>query len=345
MPKEILITDSTMRDGQHALKHQLSAENIADYARGAEKAGIRILFVGHGNGMGASSLQVGQSLLSDQEMLVAAKKELVKTKLGSFLIPGFGTIAREIKPAIENGLESLMVACNCTEADITRQHIEYAKANGLQTIGVLMMSHNLDAKGLLEQAKKMQSYGADGVLLMDSAGSYLPDDVTGKVGLLADKLKIMVGFHGHNNLGMAIFGSIAAVKAGASFIDATSRGLGAGAGNCQLEVLVAVLEKLGYSTGLDVRQLANNSEEITAKIMAEHHHQQVIDRSMLASGLAGIFSGFRTHVQRAAKEYGVEEWDIYMDLGKLKAVAGQEDLIIQVAKEIKDAGSSHEANG
>ena len=330
--KEILIVDSTLRDGSHAMKHQFTAQDITQYARGAELAGTKILMVGHGNGLGASSLQLGESLLSDIEMLKAAKKQLKKTKLGAFLIPGFGTIKNDIKPAIEQGVEIIMVGCHCTEANITRQHIQYAVKNNIKTYGVLMMSHMISAEELLEQAKKMEEYGAEGVILMDSAGTYLPQDVTEKVSALVKGLKIDVGFHSHNNLGMAVANSLIAVGAGAKIIDACSRGLGAGAGNCQLEVIVAVLEKIGYKTGLDLYQLMDNSENIIAKLMKKSPE---INYITLTSGLSGVFSGFAPHAEKAAIKFGVDVRDILKELGRRKVVGGQEDIIIDVANFLK----------
>lgn len=330
--KQIVIIDSTLRDGSHAMSHQFTREHITAYAKGAESAGTSILVVGHGNGLGASSLQLGMSLVPDGEMLTTAKKQLRHTKLAAFLIPGFGTIKQDIEPAIRIGIETLIVACHCTEANITRQHIQYAVREGLETYGVLMMSHMVNAKELLIQAQAMQEYGARGVILMDSAGAYLPSHVTEKVGTLVKGLTIAVGFHAHNNLGLSIANSLAAVAAGATILDATSRGLGAGAGNCQLEVLVAVLEKMGISTGLDVYKLMDNSEQIIAPIMK---HPIEINDVTLTSGLAGVFSGFAPHAVRAAKRFGVDVRDILMELGRRKTVGGQEDLIIDVAMYLK----------
>ncbi|MFA6081582.1 MAG: 4-hydroxy-2-oxovalerate aldolase [Patescibacteria group bacterium] len=330
--KEILIVDSTLRDGSHAMKHQLTAQNITQYARGAELAGTKILIVGHGNGLGASSLQLGISLLSDQEMLKTAKKQLKKTKLGAFLIPGFGTIKNDIEPAIKSGVEVMMVACHCTEANITRQHIQYAVKNNIRTYGILMMSHMISAEELLVQAKLMEEYGVVGVLLMDSAGAYLPKDVSEKVSILVKGLKVDVGFHAHNNLGMAVANSLTAVESGATIIDACSRGLGAGAGNCQIEVIVAVLKRIGFKTGLDLYQLMNNSENIIAKLMKEPIE---INDITLTSGLAGVFSGFAPHAKKAAKKFGVDVRDILKELGRRKVVGGQEDIIIDVANFLK----------
>jgi len=330
--QDILISDSTLRDGSHAMKHQFTEEHIANYARGAEKAGIKVVYVGHGNGLGASSLQLGMSLLSDIKMLEVARKELKKTKLGAFLIPGFGTIKNDLEPAIESGIEALQVASHCTEANVTRQHIQYARNKGLDTYGVLMMSHMVSAKELLEQALKMQEYGAMGVILMDSAGAYLPEDVAEKVKTLVDGLEIDVGFHPHNNLGMATINAITAVKEGAKIIDGTAKGLGAGAGNCQLEVVVAVLHKMGIQTGLDLYAMMDNCENIISKIMQKPIE---INAITLTSGIAGVFSGFAPHAEKAAKRFNVDVRDILMELGKRKVVAGQEDIIVDVAISIK----------
>lgn len=325
---DVLIVDSTLRDGSHAIKHQFDAKTIKAYAKGAEKAKIPILVVGHGNGLGASSLQLGISKLTDSQMVRFSRKELKRTKLGVFLIPGFGTIKNDLVPAIKNGVDVLMVATHCTEANIARQHIEFGVKNGLRVFGVLMMSHMLDAKGLLKQGSLMQEYGASGVILMDSAGTYLPEDVMKKVKALSNQLKIDVGFHAHNNLGLTIANSVAAVRAGAKIIDATSRGLGAGAGNCQLEVIVAVLIKMGYKLDLDLYQLMDNSEKVIANVMEK---PQEINTVSLTSGLAGVFSGFVPHVRGAAKRFGVDARDILVELGKRQIVAGQEDMIMDVA--------------
>jgi len=331
MKKKIFIIDSTLRDGSHAMRHQFTKEHIINYTRGAQRAGIKLIIVGHGNGLGASSLHLGKSRLTDEEMLSIARKELKKTKLGAFLIPGFGTIKNDLKPAIELGIDSLMVASHCTEANITRQHIQYAREKGLDTYGVLMMSHMIPGKELLEQALKMQKYGAIGIILMDSAGAYLPDQVEEKVKILVNSLEINVGFHSHNNLGMAIANAVAAVKAGANIIDGTSRGFGAGAGNCQLEVIVAVLNKMGIETGLDLYTMMDNSDKIIASIMKK---AQAINSITLTSGLAGVFSGFAPLAENAAKRFNVDVRDIFMELGRMKVVAGQEDIIIDVAMKL-----------
>jgi 4-hydroxy 2-oxovalerate aldolase len=327
----ILFFDSTLRDGSHAVGHQFTADNIRDYCSEADFAELYTIIVGHGNGLAASSLQVGLSALSDAQMLTAARQELKKTRLGVFLIPGFGTIKDDLIPAIDIGIDLVCVAAHCTEADITRQHIEYVRSRGKEAYGVLMMQHMVSKERLFEEASKMQKYGALGVVLMDSAGASIPAIVSERIGFLADKLNMRVGFHAHNNLGLAIANSYAAIEAGATIIDGTLRGFGAGAGNCQLEVLAGLLYKVGIETGLDLYKLMDVSENIVSKMMKE---PQEITSVSLSSGLAGVFSGFAKHVIKAAKRFGVDPRDIFFELGRRKMVAGQEDFIVDVALEL-----------
>ena len=288
MPK-ILISDPTLRDGSHAISHQLNSHQIAAYAAAAEAAGVPIVEVGHGNGLGASSLQLGESLISDMEMLKAAREKLVNSKLGIFVIPGFATINKDLSKAIEAGVDVVRVVAHCTEADITERHISYARQRGKEVYGVLMMSHMAPKEILIEECLKMELYGAEGVILMDSAGAYLPKDVSEKISALVSNLTIPVGFHAHNNLGMAIANSIAAAEAGATILDGTARGFGAGAGNAQLEVLVAILEKMGYSTGIDLYKILDLSD-IAEKDLIDVLPS--IKSTNIVSGLAGVFSGF-----------------------------------------------------
>ena len=250
--KKIIISDATLRDGNHAIRHQINKKQLEIYCKAAEKAGIDIVEVGHGNGVGASSIQVGLSNLSDLKMLETSRKFLKKTKLGVHIIPGFATI-QDIKIAINVGVDVFRVASHCTEADITQKHIDYIRGNNRKAFGVLMMSHMASKETLLKEAKKMEEYGAQGVILMDSAGAYVPENVSERISFIKRKLKnLPIGFHAHNNLGLAIANSIEAVKAGASMIDGCARGFGAGAGNAQLEVLIAVFMKLGIKTNIDL---------------------------------------------------------------------------------------------
>ncbi len=332
--RKILISDPTLRDGNHAVFHQLGVEQISAYCRAADHAGVPIVEVGHGNGLAASSLQVGLAVIDDAKMLKTARECLKTSKLGIHAIPGFATVNRDIRSAIDIGVDVFRIASHCTEADTTRKHIEFCREAGKQTFGVLMMTHMAD-KWILEcETKKMQDYGAEGVIIMDSAGNYLPSDVTEKIGHIVEKLNIPVGFHAHNNLGMGVANSIAAVQAGAIMLDGCSRGFGAGAGNAQLEVLVAVLERMGYQTGINLSKLLDASD------LAEKELIKVlptISSVSVISGMAGVVSGFLKHVNIAAKVFGLDPRDIFFELGRRKVVAGQEDLIIEVAKDLKEA--------
>jgi 4-hydroxy 2-oxovalerate aldolase len=330
---KILIHDCTLRDGNHAVGHQLNSNQIEAYAAAADKAGVPIVEVGHGNGLGASSVQVGESAVSDRDMIETARKALTNSKLGVYCIPGFATINKDLQQAIEAGVDVVRVGSHCTEADTTQRHIGYVLEKGRVAYGNLMMTHMVSKDVLVEECLKIQSYGAHGVVLMDSAGAYMPIDVTEKITALVSALKIPVGFHAHNNLAMAVANSVAAVKAGARITDGSARGFGAGSGNAQIEVLAAVLEKMGYDTGIDlysVLELADIAEEKLLKVIP------CISSIGIVSGLAGVFSGFVKHVQRIAQQYGVDQRDVFFELGRRKAVAGQEDLIVEVAIKLAD---------
>ncbi|MDP4099342.1 4-hydroxy-2-oxovalerate aldolase [Paenibacillus sp. P96] len=325
--KRILISDPTLRDGSHAIQHKLNAQQLTLYAEIAEEAGIPIIEVGHGNGLGASSLQLGESSISDTEMLETCRNILNKTKLGIHVIPGFATINKDLKNALDIGVDVIRVASHCTEADITKRHIEYSRNQGREVYGVLMMSHMAPASILAEEARKMQSYGAQGIIIMDSAGAYLPDNVKNRIGVLVEALDIPVGFHAHNNLGMGIANSIAALEAGATILDATMRGFGAGAGNAQLEILIAVMKKMGYETGIDLYRLLDAADTAEASFLKVPY----VNSTSIVSGLTGVFSGFAKPVDRIAKQYNIDPKDIFYELGRRKVVAGQEDIILEVA--------------
>ncbi len=278
--------------------------------------------------LGASSLQVGLSLNSDRAMLETARAHLKETKLGVFLIPGFGTIEEDLAPALDIGVDLVCVGTHSTEADISPQHIGYARERGKEAYGILMNQHMTPPRALAAEAKKMESYGAMGVILMDSAGAAVPDMVRENVGALRDALSVPCGFHSHNNLGLGIWNAACAIEAGARIIDGTIRGFGAGAGNCQLEVLAALLQKMNVETGLDLYKLMDASEEIVAGMMAR---PQGIPAISLISGVAGVFSSYSNQVREAAKRFGVDYRDVFMELGRRKVVGGQEDIIVDVA--------------
>lgn len=328
---KLMFFDSTLRDGSHAVKHRIGKNSIIDYCQAMDSAGMHTIIVGHGNGLGASSLQVGLSLLSDSEMLTTARKNLEKTKLGAFLIPGFGTIRDNIKPAIENGVDLFCIAAHCTEADVTRQHIEYIRNQGKDVYGILMMYHRASTEKLLEEALKLQSYGAMGVTIMDSAGASTPEMVKRTINTLYNGLDVRVGFHGHNNLGLAVSNTYIAIKEGASILDGTIRGFGAGAGNCQLEALAALLQMNGVETNLDLYRMLDTSENVVRKMMEKD--MGLTDLSII-SGMSGVFSSFATQVKRAAEKFQVDPRDIFLELGKQKAVGGQEDMVIGIAEKL-----------
>ncbi len=325
--------DSTLRDGSHAIRHQLTKKSIEDYCRSMDTAGMETIIVGHGNGLGASSLQVGLSLLSDTEMLQAARANLEKTKLGVYMIPGFGTIHENIKPAMDIGVDLFTIGCHCTEADTTRQHIEYISKSGKEVYGVLMMYHMASTERILEEARKMQSYGAKGVIIMDSAGASTPELVKRTISSLYDTLDIQVGFHAHNNLGLAVANAYTAYQEGASIIDGTIRGFGAGAGNCQLEAFVALLEMNHIKTRANLYKMLDTSEYVMSGIM---ENEMGLTSLNIISGMSGVFSAFKVHVEKAAKEFNVDPRDIFIELGRRKVVGGQEDMIIEVAEQLSN---------
>lgn len=338
---KIKLFDSTLRDGSHAVRHQITKESIEDYCQAMDGSGVHTVIVGHGNGLGASSLQVGLSRLDERTMLRTARENLERTRLGVYMIPGFGTIKDNLEPAIADGVELFQIGCHCTEADTTRQHIEYLRNLGKETYGILMMTHMASPERLLEEARKMQSYGALGVILMDSAGAFTLEMVKRVISTLYEGLQIQVGFHPHNNMGIAVANGYVAIQEGATIIDGTMRGFGAGAGNCQLEDLVALLEKSGVKTGINFYRMLDASEQVMPRIMEKDMGQDPIS---IVSGQAGVFSAFKIHVLKAAKEFKVDPRDILVELGRRKAVGGQEDMIVEVAEKLSKPTGTKRGN-
>lgn len=326
----ITINDATLRDGNHAIKHKLSISQIKSYAAGAEAAGVDIIEVGHGNGLGGSSCQLGECDVTDKMMLAAAVSQCTQTKVGIHFIPGLGKDS-DIDDALEVGVEVFRIASHCTEANTTKRYIERVKSSNKTAYGVLMMSHMAENNVLAEQALLLESYGAEGVILMDSAGYSTPCEVTSKVQVLKQCLNVPIGFHAHNNLGLSIANSLAAIDAGATIVDACSKGFGAGAGNTQLEVLVATLEKLNYSIGTCFEKIVPLIE-LTEESIVPSTPQ--LSCSHIACGLAGLFSGYTAHVERLSAEHGVNKYKLYSALAARKLVAGQEDLIIEECRKL-----------
>lgn len=332
--KPVQIHDPTLRDGHHAVRHKLSREQLRSYAAAADAAAVPVVEVGHGNGLGASSLQVGQARLSDDEMLSAVREALPNSRMGVFMLPGWGTV-RDLKKAIAHDADLVRIGTHCTEGDLAERHLGFLREAGVDAHGVLLMSHMAGPQRLAEECARLVEFGATGVGILDSSGHYLPADVTERVSAIREAVEVPVMFHGHNNLGMAVANSIAAVQAGADIVDACARGFGAGAGNTQLEVLVPVLERMGFTTGIDLYRLLDAADIAERELMPA---PPTIDSVGIVSGLAGVFSGFKTRVLDISRREGVDPRDVFFELGRLQAVAGQEDLIVDVALTLQETG-------
>jgi 4-hydroxy 2-oxovalerate aldolase len=328
--EKIHIVDTTLRDGSHAVSHSFTTEQAAAIAGGLDKAGVDIIEISHGDGISGSCINYGFSKVSELELLEAASKVVKNAKLAVLLLPGVGTI-EDLKRAREKGADAVRVATHVTEADIAIQHIGWAKQAGMFTVGFLMMAHMAPPEKIVEQAKVFEDAGVDYINLADSAGFMTPDDVKSRVGALKAATKLPVGFHSHNNLGLSVANSLAAVEEGASYVDATCRGLGAGAGNTQLEVFCAVLKRQGYNVNTDAFAVMDVAENIVEPLM---QRPQVIRTDSLLLGYAGVYSSFLLHTRRASEKFGIPARDILIELGKRRMVGGQEDMIVDVAYQL-----------
>ncbi len=327
--RKVLLHDMCLRDGMHAKREQISVEQMVKVARGLDEAGVPLIQVTHGAGLGGNSLQHGFALHSNEEYLRAVSAVVERARISVLLIPGLGTM-RELKSAYECGARSVHVATHCTEADTAPQHIAFARKLGMDTTGFLMMAHLNDPVGIAKQGKLMESYGAQTIYMTDSAGYMLPEDVRARVAALREVLdpQTEIGFHGHHNLGMGIANSIAAIEEGASRIDASVAGLGAGAGNTPLEVFAAVCERMGIETGVDLFKLMDLAEDVIVPMM---EHMVRVDRESLTLGFAGVYSTFLLHAKRASARFGIPARDILVELGRRKMIGGQEDMIEDTA--------------
>lgn len=327
--KKVTIHDMCLRDGMHAVQHQITVEQMVTAATAMDEAGIPMIEVTHGDGLGGRSVNYGFPAASDKEYLTAVCAAVKNAKISALLIPGIGTIDH-LKMAAECGIDTIRIAAHCTEADVTEQHIGMAKEMGLDTVGFLMMTHMIEPEELTEQLLLLESYGANCVYITDSAGYLLPDQVTARVAHARAALKpeTEIGFHGHHNLGMSIANSLAAVEAGANRIDGSVAGLGAGAGNTPLEVFCAVADRMGLETGIDLYKIMDIAEDIITPLM---DHMIRIDRDALTLGYAGVYSSFLLFAKRSAAKYGLSSRDILMELGRRRTVGGQEDMIEDLA--------------
>jgi 4-hydroxy 2-oxovalerate aldolase len=329
---KIIITDSSLRDGNHAVKHTISLDSIKRYCQFADKAEIPIVEVGHGNGLGASSLLIGLSPYTDKQILTTARENLKTSKLGIHIIPGIATIKKDIDQAIDLGVDVFRIATHCTEATLSKSHIEYLRNKDKTVFGVLMMSALADVETLAKNAKIMEEYGADAVIIMDSTGTYLPSDVKERMDELSYTLDIDFGFHAHDNLGLATANSLVAAQCGAKYIDACIRGFGAGAGNAHLEMLIPVLEKADFDIDIDFKRVIIEADSVMDYLVP---HAPISTPVNILTGLNRLFSGFEKPIIKASKLFGVEYSSLIFELGNRKLVAGQEDLILEVAQKLK----------
>lgn len=327
--KKIKVHDMTLRDGMHPKRHLMSLEQMKSIAQGLDAAGVPLIEVTHGDGLGGSSVNYGFPAHTDEEYLGTVIPLMKKAKVSALLLPGIGTVDH-LKMAHSIGVNTIRVATHCTEADVSEQHITLARKMDMDTVGFLMMAHMASPEKLVEQAKLMEGYGANCVYVTDSAGYMLPQDVKDRLNAVRQALKpeTELGFHGHHNLAMGIANSVAAVECGASRIDAASAGLGAGAGNTPMEVLIAVFERMGIETGVDVWKIQDVAEDLVVPIM---DFPIRIDRDALTLGYAGVYGSFLLFAKRAAVKYGLSARDLLVELGRKKMVGGQEDMIEDTA--------------
>lgn len=333
--KTVKLHDMCLRDGMHAKAHQISVEQMIRLACALDEAGVPLIEVTHGDGLGGASVNYGFPAATDEEYLKAVVPRMKNAAISALLLPGIGTV-EHLNMARDCGVRVIRVATHCTEADVSEQHISLARKLGLDTVGFLMMAHMTAPEELLAQARLMESYGANCVYCTDSAGHMLPDDVAARIGALRDGLDsgTEIGFHGHHNLALGIANSLAAIEAGASRIDGSAAGLGAGAGNTPLEVFNAVLDRMGVDTGVDVFKLMDVAEDLVTPMMDQPLR---VDRDSLIMGYAGVYSSFLLHAKRVGEKYRIPSGDILVELGKMKTIGGQEDMIEDVALNLAKA--------
>ncbi len=327
--KKITVHDMTLRDGMHPKRHLMTLDQMKSVACGLDAAGVPLIEVTHGDGLGGSSVNYGFPAHTDEEYLSAVIPLMKQAKISALLLPGIGTVDHLLM-AKDLGVNTIRVATHCTEADVSEQHITKARALGMDTVGFLMMAHMASPEKLVSQALLMQSYGANCIYVTDSAGYMLPDDVRVRLSAVRQALKpeTELGFHGHHNMAMGVANSIAAIEVGATRIDAAAAGLGAGAGNTPMEVLIAVCSRMGIETGVDVFKIQDVAEDLVVPMM---DHVIRIDRDSLTLGYAGVYSSFLLFAKRAEQKYGVPARDLLVELGRRGMVGGQEDMIEDTA--------------
>jgi 4-hydroxy 2-oxovalerate aldolase len=331
---DIRITDSTLRDGSHAVAHQFTEAQVRDVVRELDTAGVPVIEVAHGDGLGGSSYVYGRSGTDELTLIRAAVQEARQAKIAALMLPGVGT-TDDIRAVHDLGVSVIRVATHCSEADISEQHFGLAREMGLETVGFLMLAHRLSPEELAKQARVMVDAGCQCVYVTDSAGAMILDEVTDRVQALLAEVggEAQIGFHGHQNLSLAVANTAFAFRAGAVQVDGCTRGLGAGAGNTPTEALVAVCDRLGLKTGIDTFAMMRVAEEVVRPIMSQ---ECVVDRLSLAMGYGGVYSSFMKHAARAAERYAVDPAEILLRCGERKLVGGQEDQITQIALELAE---------
>ncbi|HNJ96660.1 MAG TPA: 4-hydroxy-2-oxovalerate aldolase [Ilumatobacteraceae bacterium] len=326
---DIRITDTCLRDGSHAKRHQFTVEDVTKMVSSLDAAGMPVIEVTHGDGLGGSSFNYGFSKVDERILMKAAVDAATNAKIAALMLPGLGT-KDDIKAAADIGVSIMRIATHCTEADISIQHFGMAREIGMETVGFLMMAHSQPPELLAKQARIMADAGCQCVYVVDSAGAMILEDVTVRVQAVIAELgnDATVGFHGHENIGMSVANSLMAVRAGAVQIDGSTRAFGAGAGNTPLEVFAAVAERQGIRTGLDVLQMIDVAEDVVRPVM---DGECVKDRLAIIMGYAGVYSSYLKHAYRAAERYGVSGAEILLECGRQGLVGGQEDQMIQIA--------------
>jgi len=326
---DIRVTDSSLRDGSHAKRHQFTVEHVRSIVGALDTAGVPVIEVTHGDGLGGSSFNYGFSHTPEQELIKAAVQTATQAKIAVLMLPGLGVLD-DIRAAQDNGARICRIATHCTEADVSEQHFTLARELGLETVGFLMMSHSQPPESLAAQARIMADAGCECVYVVDSAGALILDDVSDRISALVAELgsDAQVGFHGHENLGLGVANSVLALRAGAQQIDGSTRRFGAGAGNTPVEAFAAVTEKLGIRTGIDTLKIIDAAEDVVRPVM---DGECLLNRMSLMMGYAGVYSSFLKHADTQAARYGVSGAQILIEAGSRKLVGGQEDQLIEIA--------------